>query len=89
MQRTRHMLVYMMGMLLVIFEKEPDFKLFHLDSQTIPLLNYFEIRPEKKEAVRTMIDRINRPDIPARHIMVKADLVIRDSCGSHLKKETR
>jgi DNA-binding LacI/PurR family transcriptional regulator len=41
------------------------------------------------EAVRTIIDRINKPDIPARHIMVKADLVIRDSCGSHLKKSNR
>lgn len=41
------------------------------------------------EAVRTMIDRINRPAIPARHIMIKADLVIRDSCGSHLKKGGR
>lgn len=41
------------------------------------------------EAIRTVIDRINHPDTPARHIMVKADLVIRDSCGSHLKKRSR
>ena len=52
MQRTRHMLVYMMDMLLDIFEKEPDFKSFHLDSQTVPLQDYLEIRPEKKETVR-------------------------------------
>jgi GntR family transcriptional regulator of arabinose operon len=38
------------------------------------------------EAVRTMLDRINRPDIPARHIMVNTELIIRESCGSHLKK---
>lgn len=55
MQRTRHMLVYMMDMLLDIFEKEPDFKSFHLDSQTVPLQDYFEIRPEKKETVKKLI----------------------------------
>lgn len=38
------------------------------------------------EAIRTMLDRINQPDIPARHIMVKTELIIRESCGSHLKK---
>jgi len=38
------------------------------------------------EAIRTMTDRIHRPEIPARQIMVSADLIIRDSCGSHLKK---
>ena len=48
MQRTRHMLVYMMDMLLDIFQKEPDFKSFHLDSQTVPLQDYLEIRPKKK-----------------------------------------
>ena len=56
MQRTRHMLVYMMDMLLDIFEKEPDFKSFHLDSQTIPLQDYLEIRPEKKEVVNKLIE---------------------------------
>ena len=49
MQRTRYMLVYMMDMLLDIFGKEPDFKYFHLDSQTVPITDYLEIRPEKEE----------------------------------------
>ena len=57
MQRTRHMLVYMMDMLLDIFEKEPEFKSFHLDSQTIPLQDYLEIRPEKKETVKNLIEK--------------------------------
>jgi alpha-mannosidase len=56
MQRTRHMLVYMMDMLLDIFEKEPEFKSFHLDSQTVPLQDYLEIRPEKKQAVQKLIE---------------------------------
>lgn len=51
MQRTRHMLVYMLDMLFDIFEKEPEFKSFHMDSQTIPLQDYLEIRPERKEEV--------------------------------------
>ena len=55
MQRTRHMLVYMMDMLLDIFEKEPEFRSFHLDSQTIPLQDYLEIRPEKEEIVSKLI----------------------------------
>ena len=56
MQRTRHMLVYMMDMLLDIFEKEPQFKSFHLDSQTVPIQDYLEIRPEKKEIVTKLIE---------------------------------
>lgn len=55
MQRTRHMLVHMMDMLLDIFEKEPEFKSFHLDSQTVPLQDYLEIRPEKRERLVTLV----------------------------------
>ena len=55
MQRTRHMLVYMMDMLLDIFEKEPKFKSFHLDSQTIPLLDYLEIRPEREALIKKYV----------------------------------
>ena len=51
MQRTRHMLVYMLDMLFDILEKEPDFHSFHMDSQTIPLQDYLEIRPERREQV--------------------------------------
>lgn len=57
MQRTRYMLVYMMDMLLDIFDKEQDFKYFHLDSQTIPLQDYLEIRPEKKETIKKLIEK--------------------------------
>ncbi len=34
------------------------------------------------ESVRTMIDRIERSQMPARDIMVKTELIIRQSCGS-------
>ncbi len=49
MQRTRHMLVYMLDMLFDILEKEPEFHSFHMDSQTIPLQDYLEIRPERRK----------------------------------------
>ena len=55
MQRTRHMLVYMMDMLLDILEKEPAFHSFHLDSQTVPLTDYQAIKPEREEDVRRHI----------------------------------
>jgi len=55
MQRTRHMLVYMMDMLLDIFEKEPNYKSFHLDSQTIPLLDYLEIRPDREALIKKYV----------------------------------
>ena len=51
MQRTRHMLVHMIDMLMDILAKEPDFHSFHLDSQTIPLQDYLEIRPERREEI--------------------------------------
>jgi len=52
MQRTRHMLVDMLDMLLDILETEPGFRSFHLDSQTVPLQDYLEIRPERAELIR-------------------------------------
>ena len=55
MQRTRHMLVYMIDMLLDIFKKEPDFKSFHMDSQSIPIEDYLEIRPEREEEIRRLV----------------------------------
>ena len=55
MQRTRHMLVHMLDMLFDIMEKEPEFKSFHMDSQSIPLLDYLEIRPERRALVEKCV----------------------------------
>lgn len=57
MQRTRYALVEMLDMLFDIFEKEPEFKSFHLDSQTMPLRDYLEVRPEMKDRVRNYIQK--------------------------------
>jgi len=55
-QRTRYMLVSMLDMLFDIFEKEPDFHSFHMDSQTLPIQDYLEARPEKEALVRKYIN---------------------------------
>lgn len=55
MQRTRHMLVYMLDMLFDMFEKEPRFKYFHMDSQTVPLEDYLEVRPEMRPTVEKYV----------------------------------
>ena len=34
------------------------------------------------EAVRTMLNRLDKPELPARDIFLKTDLVVRKSCGS-------
>jgi len=50
-QRNRQMLVDMMDSVLEILEKEPEFKAFHLDSQSIVLKDYLEIRPQNKDRI--------------------------------------
>ena len=54
-RRTQYMLGYMLDMLLDILEKEPEFRHFHLDSQTMPIQDYLEVYPEKKELLQKYI----------------------------------
>ncbi len=51
-QETRMMLVQFMDKLLHILDVEPRYHAYLLDSQTIPLEDYLEVRPEKEETVR-------------------------------------
>ncbi len=55
MQRVRYMLVAYLDMLFDIFEKEPAYRSFHLDSQTVPIRDYLEIRPEMEATVRRYV----------------------------------
>lgn len=48
-RRTQYMLGYMLDMLMDILDKYPEFRHFHLDSQTMPVQDYLEAYPEKKE----------------------------------------
>ena len=53
-QKHRHLLVTFLDRLLEIFEKAPEYT-FLLDSQTIPLEDYLEVRPEKKDALKKYV----------------------------------
>ncbi len=50
-QETRMMLVEFMDKLLHILETEPRYHAYLLDSQTIPLEDYLEVRPEQTDVV--------------------------------------
>lgn len=50
-QRNRQMLVDMIDKVLEILESEPEYRAFHLDSQSIVIKDYLEIRPHKEEQI--------------------------------------
>ncbi len=54
-ERTCFSLVHMMDELLDIFRRHPEYGHFHLDSQTVPLLDYLEIRPERERELRELV----------------------------------
>ncbi len=54
-QQFRIMLVQMMDHMLTLLDEYPEYKCFHLDSQTIALDDYFEVKPEKRDAVRARV----------------------------------
>jgi alpha-mannosidase/mannosylglycerate hydrolase len=54
-QGFRMRLVSMLDEVLDTFEKDPAFRTFVTDGQTIPIFDYLEIRPEKKELVERYV----------------------------------
>ncbi len=54
-QETRTHLIELMDWLFEVFEKYPDYKHYHLDSQTIPLEDYLEIRPQNRDKLKKYI----------------------------------
>ncbi len=54
-QRNRQMLVDTIDSVLDILEKEPEYRAFHLDSQSIVLRDYLEIRPHKTELLVKLV----------------------------------
>ena len=54
-QEFRARLVKMVDRLLEIMEKDPEFRFFVLDGQTIVLEDYLEIRPENEDRLRRLI----------------------------------
>ncbi|RRD94174.1 alpha-mannosidase [Clostridiales bacterium COT073_COT-073] len=53
----RMKLVELFDDLLELFEKDEEFRHFHLDGQTIALDDYLEIRPYKREALKKVIEQ--------------------------------
>ncbi len=49
-------LVELIDDLLELFEKDPEFKGFHLDGQTIILEDYLEVKPENREILKKYIE---------------------------------
>ena len=54
-QETRMFLIEFMDKLLDIFKNHPEYKTYLLDSQTIPIEDYLEVRPEKEEEIRNRV----------------------------------
>ncbi|MDH7601126.1 MAG: glycoside hydrolase family 38 C-terminal domain-containing protein [Armatimonadota bacterium] len=54
-QRFRIRLVDLMDHLLEIFERDPEYRYFNLDGQTIILEDYLEIRPEKRVEIEKLV----------------------------------
>jgi alpha-mannosidase len=54
-ERHRVLLIELMDKLIDLFQNDPEFQSFHLDGQTIVLEDYLQIRPEKKEILKRMV----------------------------------
>lgn len=54
-QEFRVRLIELMDQLLELLERDPKYKSFTTDGQTIMLADYLEIRPEKKEIIKRLI----------------------------------
>jgi alpha-mannosidase len=54
-EKQRLKLVVLVDTLLELFEKDPDFRSFYLDGQTIVLDDYLQIRPERREKIAQLV----------------------------------
>ncbi len=54
-EHHRYRLVELFDDLLDMFQKNPDYKTFHMDGQVIPVLDYLEIKPHKREDILKLI----------------------------------
>lgn len=54
-QRNRMILVQMMDKAIEILENYPEYRAYHLDSQSIVVEDYLEIRPENKERLTNLV----------------------------------
>ncbi|MCF8268254.1 MAG: hypothetical protein K9I69_09210 [Ignavibacteriales bacterium] len=55
-QRNRQMLVNMIDETIRILENNKDYRAFHLDSQTVVLRDYLEIKPQNAEKIKGLVE---------------------------------
>ncbi|MCS7052331.1 MAG: hypothetical protein NZM09_01215 [Ignavibacterium sp.] len=55
-QRNRQMLVDMIDEVLEILQSEKDYRAFHLDSQSIVIKDYLEIKPHKADLIKKLVE---------------------------------
>lgn len=56
-EKNRQMLVDMIDKTLEILETNPDYRAFHLDSQSVVLTDYLEVKPHKREQIRKFVEQ--------------------------------
>ncbi len=54
-QKNRQLLVEMIDKAIEILENHPEYRAFHLDSQSIVIQDYLEIRPQKKNVIKKLV----------------------------------
>ncbi len=54
-QRNRQMLVDMIDKVLEILQSETEYRAFHLDSQSIVIKDYLEVRPQKENQIKGLV----------------------------------
>lgn len=84
-QGFRARLVYMIDELIDHMEKDPEYKHFMMDGQTIVLDDYLEIRPENRERLQKLIQD-GRIDIGPWYVMPDEFLVSGESLIRNLQK---
>lgn len=55
-QRNRQMLVDMIDEVLRVLEKYPEYRAFHLDSQSVVIQDYLEVRPQNRERIQKLVN---------------------------------
>ena len=56
-EKNRQMLVDMIDETLKILETNPDYRAFHLDSQSVVLTDYLEIKPHMKDKIKRFVQQ--------------------------------
>jgi len=91
-QDFRMRLVRVVDEMIELLRQKPEFKVFHLDGQLIPILDYVQIRPERAAALRELIEsgrvRIGPWFVLADEFIVSGEALIRNlQLGARLMKE--